>query len=295
MAKATTKTTKTKSPKTKSATKVPTKKKSAAASRTTADAVLAQAKALAAADVRVPSIPVDRLIGEARALEKVATAQANVLVQVGVEKSLIAALGPRAAALTEAQATLVVARGKVRTKPEIALEKEGVSLRSDMVADGRYALRSDDNAQATLNYIQEGEGLDDLVQDLKDLTAFFTKYERELGRVVSDRTKKRTRASQVAASLEAMVAERRAADAQGGAEKDLRDRYATLLEQAMSEVRAAGVYVFRKQPDVQAKFRSSYTAAKRTKRGKSAPTTTPATSAAATNGQTIPEGSLTTG
>jgi hypothetical protein len=51
----------------------------------------------------------------------------------------------------------------------------------------------------------------------------------------------------------------------------------------MSEVRAAGVYAFRKNPETQVKFRSSYTAHKRQKKKTTTPTT--ATGAASpTNG-----------
>jgi hypothetical protein len=55
-----------------------------------------------------------------------------------------------------------------RSAAEVALELQALELRADMVADGRFALRSDADAQAILDRIQEGEGLDDLIQDPPD-------------------------------------------------------------------------------------------------------------------------------
>jgi hypothetical protein len=250
------------------------------AAKSTSSAAFTQARALDLSTVKPPSIPVDRLLGEARALAKVASAQATALAKVGVGKSVVASLTPRIDALADAQTSLVMSRGKSRTKEEIAFEKEATELRSDMVADGRFALRDNPDAQSALDAIQEGDGLDDLVQDLKDLGGFFTKYASALGKVASDHAKKKARATVLAKSLESLVTDRRASDAQGTVEKDLRDRCATLLEETMSEVRSAGVYAFRKNPETQVKFRSSYTARKRQKKT-TAPTAP--TAAASTN------------
>ncbi len=202
----------------KSASAKSSSKKSS--SKSGSNAVFAQARALAASAVHPPSIPVDRLLGEARALAKVASAQATALAKVGVGKSVVLSLTPRIDALAEAQTGLVMSRGKSVTKEETAFEKEATELRSDMVADGRFALRGNPDAQSALDAIQEGDGLDDLVQDLKDLGGFFTKYASALGKVVGDAAKKKTRAAALAKALEALVTDRRASDAQGTAEKD---------------------------------------------------------------------------
>jgi hypothetical protein len=220
-----------------------------------------------------PPIPVDRLVGEAKLLAKAAEKRLAGLKKVGLDAKLVSGLEDRASALADAQAELTLARGAKRTKAEVALERDAIALRSQMVADGRYALRDDEDAQAALDAIQEGEGLDDLVQDLRALATFQTEHAAALSKIGVKAKGNAASANKVADGLEALVLARRSGDDQASAEaRDLRDRAATHLFHAMSEVRAAGTYAFRDDPAAVQKFRSAYRATKRARgRGKGMP------------------------
>ena len=221
------------------------------------DALYAALRAVDA--VAPPVMPVDRLVGEARALHVVAKADQRALAKVGFDAKLAALLPAAIDALSEAQAALLEARRNERSVREVELEQEGVKLRSEMIADARFALRADREAQTALDTIADGEGLDDEVQDLHELSAFFRNHGVALKRISVDVGEKARRATAIAKSLESLVAERRARVGKRGAEPlEERDRAATLVDAILREIRATGVYAFRNDVARQLKYRSAY-------------------------------------
>jgi hypothetical protein len=216
-------------------------------------------------DVSPPPIPAANLIAEGHALAKVATKYAEALRKVGLDAKLARSLADRAELLASAQSDLAITRANRRTKREVALEAEAIAARRDMVADGRYALRNDAEAQAALDRVQEGEGLDDLIQDLRDLATFHRTHARALAKIGVKGAGKATRAEELAAELSAAVSARRAGNEEESAALDLRNRAATYLVLAMREVREAGAYAFRSKPDVAARFRGAYAAQHRSR------------------------------
>lgn len=120
-----------------------------------------------------------------------------------------------------------------------------MELRADLIADGRFALRSDVEAQAVLDRIQEGDGLDDLIQDLRALSAFARQHEDALARIGAQPDVRTKLAEKIATELEQHLAGRRAGDRDEEAALDFRNRAATHLAEVMREIRATGAYVFR--------------------------------------------------
>jgi hypothetical protein len=214
--------------------------------------------AIPVGEVPLPTMPVDRMIGEGLALARSAKEHAEDLLAAGMEESLIDEVRLRASALAEAQAELVAVRGFKRTLAEVALEQQAMELRSDMIAAGRFALRDDTHAQNVLDRIQEGDGLDDLIQDLRALSVFFRDRKPALERIGAKPDTKRQQADQTASELESLLADRRAGDVDEIQAMDVRNRAAAYLAIAMAEVRATGVYVFRRHPRNATKFRSPY-------------------------------------
>lgn len=229
-------------------------------------ALRGELQAIAAGEVKPPPIPADRLFGEAAALADTAARHADELASAGLDRALVKGLAVRAQAFSEAQAHLLNVRGLKRSEAEVALEERGVELRADLVAAGRFALRDNADAQKVLDLVQEGEGLDDLVQDLKTLAVFVDKHRDALARIGVEPPAAAARARKIASELGAHLAGRRAVDGDEAAALDMRNRASTYLWAAMVEVRAAGAYVFRKDPRVLARFRSAYNAQHRPKR-----------------------------
>jgi hypothetical protein len=237
----------------------PTKKSAAPA-----DHALLAARLRAIEEVHAPVIPVDRLIGEARAVARAATADRDALVQVGLDWALATLLPQAATALSDAQVEMLQVVRTQRSTREVELEQAGIALRSAMIADVRFARRDDADVQATLDTIVEGEGLDDEIQDLRELAALFKTHAAALKRVGADPAGKARKATAVADELEGLLAERRSRGSRHGKEPiEARDRAATLVNKLLREIRAAGVYAFRKDPARQARYRSAYQAQKR--------------------------------
>lgn len=209
-------------------------------------------------EVRPPPIPVDRMSTEAHTLALTAEPVREQLVSKGLDPAHLTRLPVLARALTEAQAQVNALRGAQRSQQELALEAEATDLRAEMLADGRFGLRKSTDAQSALDRVQEGIGLDDLVQDLKDLAAIADLYAPELDAINAAPKAKASRARALAAKLEIVLATRRAADRNEYSAMNTRDRAATLLANTMAEVRAAGAYAFRKDARMLAKFRSAY-------------------------------------
>lgn len=141
--------------------------------------------------------------------------------------------------------------------PRAALDAERATLCA-MPSAGRVATRNDDLAQSSLDRISEGSGFDDLVQDLKELHAFAGKYHDQLVAIKIDVDALTQRALVLAGKFEQHLAHRRATTDAERAATDLRNRAATHLYEAMAEIRAAGAFAFRNDPNIRPLFRSAY-------------------------------------
>jgi hypothetical protein len=235
--------------------------------------------AIPSRDVLAPGIPIERLVAEGVELATVAWRDLAKLTSAGLDRSIVVDLGLRSQALSEAQAELVAARSRGRTSEEEDLIAESTELRSEVLAAGRLALRRDPIAQSRLDDIMEGEGLDDLLQDLQDLAGLLRTYSRDFARVGLKPAELASWSETLRLRLGKHLAERRAGDATTAAAKDLRDRAATLLAEAVAVTRLTGAYVFRKDPRRLLHYRSGYNAelrARAARRKQDDPAPTPA-------------------
>lgn len=216
--------------------------------------------------IRDPLIPVAKMVAEAHALALVATKYSDPLEAVGVSRKLLQSLNQRAQAASAAQARLTMVRSRKRSAHEVEQESRGQELRTTLVAAGRYATRTNEKAQTVLDHIQEGTGLDDLVQDLKELALFCETYNAELERIGEQPKTLKKECLALADTLQTAVVNRRAGDNEETEALELRNRATTFLWEAMSEVRSAGAYAFRNDPEVLPLFRSAYRQAHRSPR-----------------------------
>ncbi len=215
-------------------------------------------RALPDADVVAPTLPVERLVAEGVELASVAWRDLQKLSSAGLDRTIVIQLGKRAQALSEAQAELVALRSRGRSSEEEDLIEESRELRSEVLSAGRLALRADPLAQSKLDDIAEGESLDDLLQDLQDLAAVLRTYPQAFAKVGLKPSTLASWAEVLWLRLGKLLAERRAGDESVDAAKDLRDRAATYLSDAIALTRATGAYVFRKDPRRLLSYRSAY-------------------------------------
>ncbi len=212
-----------------------------------------------------PPIPVDRLLGEARLLASVSRSHRAALLKVGLDGQLVAGLPTRIEACAEAQSAYRFLLARKTRKKTLSAEVRGIALRTEILEAGRWALRNDEASLKFLKDVQEGEGVDDLIQDLLLLVPFLRVNKEAFMAISIDPL---TLAQQaVALATELAEEDTRAAeekgqgDAEAKAAKQLRDRASTHLVLAMREIRGAGEFAFRKDPAAQALFRGTYRAA----------------------------------
>ena len=216
--------------------------------------------AIPAADVRAPNLPVAVALQEAHDLlalvgqEKLRTR----LTAVGLKPDLIEALGPALAAARQAQSQWAVIRDRTKTEAQREREERGRELRTQLLAACRWNLRYDPVASATLHAINEGEGLPDLIQDLLDIAHLIDSRPAafELDTTFDAALQAET-ARLLAGEIEAGLSGERLRDDQEQA-RDLRDRAYTHLDEIVDEIRAAGRYAYRNDPDLRLRFGSHY-------------------------------------
>ena len=218
----------------------------------------AELNAIPADKVKKPPYPPDSLVGEGNALYNVCVRYRTELNEVGIDDAVIDDLPVRSQAVAGAQGARVLVPDTKRSAEEVEAETAAFELRNDIYAAGRYATRSNVEAQEALDKISEGTGHDDLVQDLKDLALFCTAYSVELKAIKLDPEEQRKAAMALAAKFEGYLAERRGATELQRQATDLRNRAVTHLWEAISTIRAAGCYRFRHNPEVLPLFRSAY-------------------------------------
>lgn len=221
-------------------------------------------------EVESPNLPIEVALQEAHDLNAlVANPEIRErLIAVGLPNAELTALPRAIAAAREAQSAWIVVRDRTKNDAQREREDRGIKLRADLVAAARWNLRDDRVAQATLDAIQEGEGVEDLVQDLLDVAALI---EQRADAFEADETLDtdesialaRAAAKDIRAGLSAARLARSQEDA-----KDTRDRAYTYLAARVGAVRSAGRYAFRGTATMQAKFGSAYLRATERKRAR---------------------------
>ncbi|MCU0687649.1 MAG: hypothetical protein MUF34_36295, partial [Polyangiaceae bacterium] len=152
-------------------------------------------------EIKAPRVPISSLTAEALALSVTAESVRDALLAKGLDPDHLEHLPVLARSLAMAQAELDAGRGPKRTEEELALEARAVALRAEIVAAGRFALRTNEQAQNQLNAVQKGKGLDDLAQDLRDLAAFAERYAPELTKINAEPARQAALARELSITL----------------------------------------------------------------------------------------------
>jgi len=216
--------------------------------------------AIPLSELRRPDLPLSVALQEAHDLSAMLEADDawSALVAVGLPLRAAADLPLAIAAARQAQSQWVVARDRTKPAAQREREEQGTALRRELSAACRWNLRADEQAQAVLDTIAQGDGLADLVQDLEDLATLIAHHQDHFD---GDQTFDAPAQAEAARSLALDIAE---GSAQGRASEDqdelrrLRDRAVLHLDRLVSDVRRAGRYAFRDDPRRAGDFSSDY-------------------------------------
>ncbi len=238
----------------KSPKKTPAKKKASAGAKPPRDVLAALA---AVEQVRPPEIPVDRLVGEARALAVAAKKHGAALAKVGLKGAFAALVAGLGEALATAQAALLASRRVGRSAAEVKAEAAARDYRARRLDDLDFAVGTDPDAADRIAKIREGEGLDDLISDLRQIVTFVREVPERLAAIGQNAKQLAQTGTELEAKLSGLVDERRTRADETRLVDD-RDRAATALTSAMGTVRRAGRYAFRDAPEKQRLYASAY-------------------------------------
>lgn len=227
-------------------------------------------------DVTVPNLPMAVALQESHDLATLTAKPEvrNALLMVGVLPEDLDRLSKVVDATRQAQSDWVVARDRTKPESQKILEEQVYEHRNEMLAACRWNLRKDRVGMAIVSSISEGEGIEDAIQDLRDLSGL---VESRTAAFNADKTfdvkDAVNRANTLANNTEKGLSQVRLTNEQSKT-KDLRDRSYTHLADAVSNIREAGRYAYRTNPEMFSKFASDYLRRKRRKAASSASTKT---------------------
>lgn len=243
-------------------------------SGTDLDKLMPALQALPDEDIDTPDLPMAVALQEAHDVYALIAKEPvrGTLLKVGVAPEAIDNLRKAVNATRIAQSQWVVVRDNRKDEAQRAREQAGYKLRSLLVAACRWNLRSHRVAMATLQGILEGEGVDDLIQDLNDLAELVENHADAFSRDKSFEARAEIEnARNLAAELEAGVSAERLGSTREQA-KQIRDRAYSYLDDQVTELREAGRYAYRDDAKMRTRFYSEYL---RRRRRRSAQTTQP--------------------
>jgi hypothetical protein len=219
-----------------------------------------QSAVAAVTTVKAPEIPVHRLVSEARGVVFVAKKDVAELTRIHFNLALVPLISSLASGLENLQIRINKARDKGRTTAEIKAEDGARTYRERTLESLEYALREDATAAGRISDIREGEGLDDLLDDVGVVIDFVAEEETAaaLVNIGEDPAALAAEGRTHRAGLSKLVYSRRAGNEASSLVPE-RNRIATALSAAVGKLYAAGRYAFRDDPKKARNYASTYT------------------------------------
>jgi len=210
-------------------------------------------------DVKLPNQPIDEITASAETLAKEASKDKEVLVNAGLDSTLLDELTPLAGALRYCQAQWM---SEYRARQEAQkewLEQSPVAykLRDEMLHHFSFAYRNEADVKSKVSRIKEGSSHADMIQDLIELAVLGEKNPEPLAKINFDVATLQT-ARATSHSMAELLASSNGSKDESSSNKILRDKAYTLLADRLSTVREYGKYVFWKNDDRKEKYMSNY-------------------------------------
>ncbi|GAA4274322.1 hypothetical protein U6A24_15200 [Aquimarina gracilis] len=216
------------------------------------DQKLSVLNTIAPNEVKMPNMPIDAMLQEAENLFVWASEDKMTLTNnSGLDWDTFGEdLPTRAGALRHAQSVWISERySQEEANKTWKLESpKAYQLRDDLLDDFRYAFRKRPDLLARVRQIANGRGDANMIQDLSDLSILGESNPEELT-VSKFKMEKLDTAAQLSSDMAELLAKANGATQENSLAKLVRDRAFTHLKEALDEVRAAGKYVFKNEPE----------------------------------------------
>ncbi len=209
-------------------------------------------------DIKNTTTPIDIYLQEAKNLCTWSLDDADHLGNINISKERILEINPRTGALRESESIWFKERFTKEEAQRVWLEesKPAYELRSQLLHDFNYAYRARPDISNRVTAIGIGNSQADMIQDLNDLAVLGRENSDELAAINFDLTLL-DQAADLSDRLSDLLAAAKAENSNNGS-KLLRDQAYTYLKEVVDEIRAAGQYLFWKNPERLIGYRSAY-------------------------------------
>ena len=223
------------------------------------NAKLAEIQAIPNEEVKEPGMPVDIALQEAENLYHWSSDDADKLAVVGIKRNQIQDLPVRAGACRETQS---IWNKDFRSQQEAQEEWAEQSplaydFHDDLLASMRFAYRKNDALLSRVRAIADGGGHADMIQDLNDIAVLGRENPDPLTAISFDLAQL-DEAATLADTLADLLAEANGDKADPNESKIIRDKAYMHMKELVDEIREAGKYVFRKEPNRLKGYSSDY-------------------------------------
>jgi hypothetical protein len=204
-------------------------------------------------------MPIMHVIQEAENLCHWAKKGLPQLASVNITANSLDELNARSGACRETQ-SLWINNQKLGTEAQNKWNEaspEAYNLRDELIHTFRYAFRANEKLLAHVNLIAESNGHDDMIQDLNDLSVL-GKKNKGLLTVINFDLKKLNLAASLSSDMADNLAVANGSKQTSDESKVLRDKAYFYLKELVDEIRAAGKFLFWKNPERLRGYSSDY-------------------------------------
>ncbi|MFA8434033.1 MAG: hypothetical protein ACEPOZ_05910 [Marinifilaceae bacterium] len=223
------------------------------------NALLETLNAIPKENLKPLNMPAKTATQEAENLYYWANKDLAELQRAGLGETKIAQLLVRAGALHQAQSDWIDEKHE-KENSEILWKEEtpmAFDLQAELEHTFRFAYRNDEARRKSIQEIAEGNGHDDLIQDLNDYANIGRKHPEPLQAINFDMTKLDL-AADTSDRLAGLLAQVNGARETNSEAKLLRDRAYTHLKELVDEIREYGKFVFWKDAEKLEHYSSGY-------------------------------------
>lgn len=195
----------------------------------------------------LPSLPVDTILQEAENLIVWADKDVELLKSRGLSLTLLSSLSKRAGALRHAEAFWFKSRyEKTELEKQWKVEcTKAFALRDELINEFEFAFYGDVSLLSAMPVLKKGKGIEDMIQDLMDLSLLGKDNAAKFNTTGLDMLKL-DKAAALSDALAKLLAQKEASAHQNQQHILIRNKAFWYLWAGMYEVRRIGKFVFRK-------------------------------------------------
>lgn len=198
-------------------------------------------------EVVAVSMPSETMAQEAENTREWAFDDKPELVAAGLDWALVEELTDAAGALRKAESNWFIQRFGVEDAKKTWLSQApgAYNLRDELIRVMRFAYRKDTAILARVSDIADGNGHEDMIQDLSDISVLGKKYPDQLKAIPNFKMELLDEAETLSSEMARLLAVSSANASSSEEAKVIRDKAYTYVKMLLDEIRDYGQFVFR--------------------------------------------------